>query len=168
LLGLTVAVSVSVASGANVTSVLLSSTQVTATFSTLIVANASTAPDFAVILIFSHSAIPVTVAEVAGVQAVTEALALLLLVQVIGNSNSEGVILADNVNVLQILTVQVAGLTIIASGCIGFSLPEIARTSSSYISVSQGVSAGHPISTYHSCSSTGLGCCSLEGRGCNQ
>jgi hypothetical protein len=160
-LGLTVTVSVSVASGANVTSVLFNSTQVTAIFSTLIVANASTAPDFAVTLIFSHSAKPVTT------PLETVALVVSLLVRVIGNSNSAGVTLAVNVSVLPILTVQVVGLTKIASGCIGLSLPEIASISSSYISVSQGVSAGHPISTYHSCSSIGLGCFSSEGRFCN-
>jgi hypothetical protein len=138
------------------------------TFSTLIVANASTAPDFAVILIFSHSAKPSTVAEVAGFPAVTLALALSLLVQEIGNSLQAGVTIAVNVLVAPILTVSETGLTKIVSGCIGFSLPEIAKISSSYISVSQGVSAGHPISTYHACSWTVLGCCSLAGCGCNQ
>lgn len=135
--GATVAVNVSVASGANVTSLLFKVTPVTPTFSTLIRALALTAQLVAVIEISSHSATGVTKPF-----SLTVALLLFQEVQVTGNSLEVGVTVAVNCKVTNgcaSLTVQVVGLTAILSGCISLSLPDWARISSSYSSTSQGV-----------------------------
>lgn len=135
--GATVAVNVSVHSGANVIASLFKVTQLTVTFSTLIRADALTAPLVAVIEISSHSATGVT-----NQLSLTVALLLFQDVQLTGNSLEVGVTTADNCKVtngVASLTVQVVGLTAILSGCISFSLPDWARISSSYSSTSQGV-----------------------------
>ena len=146
--GATVAVNVSVQPAVIVVASLLRVTQVTATFSTLITALALTAQLVAVIEISSHSATGVT-----NQVSLTVALLLFQDVQLTGNSLEVGVTVADNCNVtngVASLTVQVVGLTEIASGCISLSFPDCARISSSNSSTSQGVRVGHPISTCHS------------------
>jgi hypothetical protein len=115
-------------------------------------------------VIFSHTETGVTKPL-----SLTVALVVSLERQLIGNSLQASVTLAASCNVTNgeaNLTVQVVGLTKIASGCTGLSFQLEANISSSYISTSKGVSVGPPISTYHSCSSIGFGCLSLEGRFC--
>lgn len=104
-------------------------TEVTETFSTLISAVALTAQLVAVIAISSHTATGVTNQVL-----LTVALSVLSDFHVIGNSLEVGVTVADNCKVTSgsaSLTVQVVGLTKIASGCIGLSFQDCARISSS-------------------------------------